>query len=205
MPIPLDINLPNLVKIPRGYQSLNPAGTGLANLALWHLQRIGNTGMLAAPPDGATTLPMGMPANPVNTSQRVWVNEPPGSVSFDEESGLTLPAAPNPGVYQPVLKMVVPQGYDGVINYISNTVTDPTFVDGSGELIWQITINNRPVRNYGNILVQKGTVAQGRKISPIRVFSGDVVAYTVQYTGGTVTGRTICSLSGYYYPSKGIS
>jgi hypothetical protein len=205
MPTNDNTGLPNLVDIPKGYQPLNSAGMDLANLAMWHWERIGNTGMLAAPPEGAANLPMGMPANPVATSQRVWVNEPPGSVPFHEKGAINIAGAPTPGINQTVLMFRVPDGFDGVIKYISNNISDPGFVEGSGDLIWMITINGRPVRNFGNIVFQNGTTAQGLIVSPIRVFSGQTVAFTVQYAAGAIAGQAICSLSGYYYPSKGIS
>jgi len=195
--------LPNLITVPKQYAPLNADGLGLANLAAWHMQRIGNTGMLAAPPEGTSLLPLGSIPNPAATQRRVWLDEPPGSIPFDEQN--TIPIPLTPGVDVPVLTMVVPQGYDGVIKWISNNVNHEVPPFDAGELIWKIIINGRPVRNFGNILQQKGTIAQGREISPIRVFSGDVVVYTVQTAGIIGFGETICSLTGYFYPSKGIS
>lgn len=197
--------LPNLVTVPKGYAPLNAEGMELANLAAWHMQRIGNTGMLAAPPESMNLQPLGSIANPAATQRRVWLDEPPGAIPFDEQA--TLPIPTTPGVDIPVLVMLVPQGYDGIIKWISNNAinTAPPFLPG--ELVWKIEINGRPVRNFGNILQEKGTIYQGREISPIRIFSGNTVTYTVQLTSSsTLTGgETVCSLTGYYYPSKGIS
>lgn len=204
MPTPTN-QLPNLISIPRGYAPLNAEGMALANLAAWHQLNIGHTGILAAYPESSSTQPMGSAANPVVASQRPWIQEPTGSIPFDEQGVVAAPGAPQPGVSIPVVSFQCPQGYDGVINWISNNVTDPAYIDGSGDLIWAILINGRPVRNFGMITVQKGTLAQGREISPIRLFSGDIVSYTVQFAAGAVTGQVICSLSGYFYPSRGIS
>jgi hypothetical protein len=198
-------SLPNLVVIPKGYQPLNTYGMQLANLAAWHLQRIGNTGMLAAPPEPASMVQLGALANPAATQRRVWLEEPPGSVPFDEQGTIAIPPA-SQGIDTAVLSFVVPQGYDGVIKWISNVVNSaaPPFM--SGDMIWKILINGRAVRNFGNILQQKGTIAQGREISPIRIFSGDIVSYTASQTiGSALTGETVCSLTGYYFPSKGVS
>jgi hypothetical protein len=196
--------LPNLVVIPKGYAALNAEGLALANLAAWHLQRIGNTGLLAAPPEGTSGQPLGSVPNPASTQRRVWLDEPPGSIPFDEQNTIAIPVTPGADV--PVLVMTVPHGYDGIIRWISNNVIGETPAFASGNLVWKININGRPVRNFGSISQQKGTVYQGREISPIRVFSGDVVVYTVQLTTGTtLSGQTVCSLTGYYYPSKGVS
>lgn len=197
--------LPNLVSIPKGFAPLNSDGMALANLAAWHNQSIAKTGILAAYPENSSTQTMGSDANPIVSSHRPWIDEPPGSIPFDEQGVVNLTGVPAPGVTQPVVIFTVPQGYDGVINHISNNATDPAFVDGSGDLIWNILINGRPIRNFGNILVQKGTLAQGRIVSPIRLFSGDVVSYTVQFAAGALTGQVVCSLAGYFYPSRGIS
>lgn len=205
MPIdPIANQLPNLISIPKGYTPLNEQGLNLANLAAWHHEAIGHSGILAAYPESASTQPVGSASNPIINAPQPWVDEPPGAIPFDEQGALSL-TTPTPGVDQVVLTMVVPQGYDGCIKYISNAVTDPNFIDGSGELIWKILINGRPVRNFGNITVRKGTMAQGRVISPIRIFPGDVVTYTVQFAAGTLTGQTVCSLTGYFYPSRGTS
>jgi hypothetical protein len=204
MPLPPGV-LPNLVVVPKGYAPLNADGLALANLAAWHMQRIGNTGMLAAPPEGVSLQPLGTMPNPASTQRRVWLDEPPGSVPFDEQNTASIPLAG--GVDKAVVTMVVPQGYDGVIKWISNNVDHSVPPFNAGDIVWKIMINGRPVRNFGNILQEKGSIAQGREISPIRIFSGDVVTYTVaQSAANTVTGGdTVCSLSGYYYPSKGIS
>lgn len=196
--------LPNLVTIPKGYTIPNADGLDLMNLAAWHNDRIGQMGYLAAPPEGSLAQPLGMPSNPAATSRRVWIEEPPGSIPFDEKSALALPPVAGFGVDVPVVSFRVPFGFDGVIKWISNNVVPGPFTLGS--LTWKILINGRAVRNFGNITEENGTVAQGREESPIRIFSGDLVQYVVNApTGSTATGSTVCSLTGYYFPSKGIS
>src|SRR5215470_13954556 len=157
--------LPVLATGPRpfaGATPLNSDAMALSNLAAWHLIRIGNTGMLAAPMETPTTAPSGSTANPVATQRRPWVEEPPGSVPFDEQGMVSLPLA-STGVDVSVLTVTVPTGYDGVILWISNNVINatPSFVPGS--LVWKILINNRPARNFGAIVQEKGTIAQGRR------------------------------------------
>lgn len=194
--------LPNLVMIPQGYAPLNPVAMDLANLAAWHQQRIGQMGLLAVPPEGAIAQPLGMPANPAATSRRVWVEEPPGSVPFDEQASYALTGAVAPEVT--ILTVTVPAGFDGVIKWISNNVLpEGSFTPGA--LTWSIKVDKRPYRNFGIITQEKGTIAQGREVSPIRVFAGDIVTYNVTEVTGGLTGTTVVSLTGYYYPSKGIS
>lgn len=195
--------LPNLVSIPAGYAVPNTEGMDLMNLAAWHYQRIGQMGYLAAPPEGSLAQPLGMPSNPASTSRRVWLDEPPGSIPFDEQGSLALPTTAGAGVFVPVVTFTVPLGFDGIIKWVSNNVLNATGPIVPGSIIWKILVNNRAVRNFANIQVEKGTVFQGRQESPIRIFSGDIVQYVV--TGGANNETTVCSLTGYYFPSKGIS
>lgn len=192
--------LPNLVHIPKGYAPLNTAGMELANLAAWHQQRLGDMGYLAAPPEGAVTQPLGMPSNPTAISRRVWVEEPPGSVPFDEQGQAALTGVA--GTQTTVLELYVPAGYDGVIKWISNNMVG-AFQPGA--ITWGIFVRGRPYRNFGTISFEKGTIAQGREISPIRLFACDDVEFRVTEVLGGLGGTTVVSLTGYYYPSKGIS
>ena len=197
--------LPNLVVQRKGFQQLNTAGLQLANLAAWHLVRIGNTGMLSAPPEPATTQAIGSVPNPAAVRRSVWVEEPPGAVPFLEKAAIAVPAATATDF--DILSFVVPQGFDGVIKWLANVFNGPnSILPVPSPLIWKIMIDHRPARNFGNITQQNGTAAFGVQISPIRIFSGQLIEFTVQQViGGTVTGTTVASLSGYYYPSKGIS
>lgn len=194
--------LQNIVKTPQGYRPLNSAGRDLANLAAWHMARIGQMGYLAAPPEGAVTQPIGLPANPAATSKRVWLDEPPGAVPFDEQANGELTGIA--GATTTVLTLRVPAGFDGVIKWISNNVVPP-LVFNYGDITWGIYINNRPIRNFGSIMQEKGTIAQGRQVSPIRLFANDVLTYVVTEVLGGMAGMTAVSVTGYYYPSKGVS
>jgi hypothetical protein len=66
-------------------------------------------------------------------------------------------------------------------------------------------INQRAVRNFSNILVEKGTIQIPRPISPLRVFSGDTIQWYIYNISSILVGGTVCSLNGYIYPSQGIS
>ena len=136
--------------------------------------------------------------------RRPWIDEPDGSVPFDEQRGVDL-TNPAPAPAQNVLDFIVPNGMDGVIKWISNNTTFP-FNDYSGDLLWQILVDGKAVRNFDNILGQKGTKELPRPISPIRLYSGNHVQFTVQHLANpALNGQVTCSLGGYYYPSQGVS
>lgn len=197
--------LPNLISIPKGYQIPNSIGLELMNMAAWHFERLGQMGYLAAPPEGSLSQPLGMPSNPAATSRRVWLDEPPGSIPFDEQGALALPPSAGFGVDVPVIDFFVPLGFDGVIKWVSNNVL-PEAPLVANSIIWRLLINGRAVKNFSNITTEKGTVFQGRQESPIRIFSGNHVQYVVNVpTGSAITGQTVVSATGYYFPSKGIS
>lgn len=135
--------------------------------------------------------------------KRPWIDEPSGSNPFDEQYGIDLPAV---GISAIVLSYLVPDGYDGVIKYISNNVNFGGFVQFSGDIVWRLLINKRPVRNFSNVLATKGTIEQGRAISPLRIYSGNLVEWEVTHVAnGVLAGQVICSFTGYIYPAKGVS
>ena len=169
----------------------------LQGLAQLHTQYIGSTSVLDQNSPATT-----------NTSEaalyvrRPWLDPPPGFLPFDEQNGIALPGLG--GADTVVLQFQVPDGYDGVINYISNNITGGGFVDFSGDIVWRIEADGRPIKNFENIRNQKGTIQQPRQVSPIRIYSGQVITYVVNHVAnGALAGNVICSCNGYYYPNKG--
>jgi hypothetical protein len=141
--------------------------------------------------------------NPTSTyPKRPWIDEPDGSVPFDPQNGLTLGAV---GGSQIVLTLLVPIGMDGVIKGISHNTVFP-FSDFSGDLQWQLLQNGRAIRNFDNMLAQKGTIAVTRPISPLRIYSGDTITYVVNHLANAgLNGQVVCSVTGYFYPLQGLS
>jgi hypothetical protein len=144
--------------------------------------------------------------NPVTGAQEVkefkpWLNFPPGGISFSPQASIPIPSVGSGFV--PVLTLVVPQGNDGVINRIHNNFTGGGFVEGSGDIVWQITINGRAVKNYDQILTEKGSTQWLQKIAPIRIYSGQTIQYLVNHVNNPLlsNGFIICGFSGYFYPN----
>lgn len=172
--------------------------TELTGLAELNTKLIGNTGILGQP----LANDQGAPLEPPLFVRRPWLDPPSGFFPFDEQNGIALPAVGAGDTV--VLTFVVPEGYDGVINKISNTYTAGGFVGFSGDIIWRIVANGKPIPNFQNIRNEKGTTQQPREISPIRIYSGQVIQYIVNHAANIgLVGNTICSLTGYYYPNRG--
>lgn len=135
--------------------------------------------------------------------KRPWIDEPSGSNPFDEQGGKDIPAL---GTSTIILSFLVPDGQDGVIKFVSCNVNFGGFVQFSGDLVWRILIDKRPAKNFSNIQATKGTIEQGRAISPLRIYSGQLVEWEVTHAAnGLLAGQTICSLTGYTYPSRGVA
>lgn len=128
-----------------------------------------------------------------------WVEPPPGFQSFDYSKHIATPAV---GVDTEVLQFVVPDGFDGIIRRLSNNYTGPNFVQGSGQLIWRLLVDRMVVKNYGQILIEMGSIHHPRDTDGILVRSGQVVRYMVTCSDAALVGTTgiICSLAGYFWP-----
>jgi hypothetical protein len=174
--------------------SLNNAANDLSELAILHNQLL-TTGKLIITGTGGDTAPLPT----YSTVRRPWLDAPEGAVPFDPQTAVALGAV---GTIVTVVSLTVPDGYDGVINAYSWNFTGAGFVEGSGDLIAQVLRNTAAVRNYDNILVEKGTIAQPRPISPLRVYSGQIISLTVNHVANPLlVGNLVASFVGYFYPS----
>lgn len=170
----------------------------LASLAIMQQTLIGNTGLLDV---NANTGGIAGPPSAPTYIKRPWIDPPEGSASFDPQNGIALPGVPGDTA---VLTFTVDIGYDGVINAISHNFIGGGFTQFSGDIVWRLLINGKAVRNFSNMTAEKGTIEHQRVISPIRVFSGDVVTYVVNHVANPgLNGSVICSITGYTYPNRG--
>lgn len=140
-------------------------------------------------------------SSPVVTTGRPWVNPPEGYFPYDFRTKIALPAV---GTTVVVLSMQVPEGYDGVINGYSWNFTGGGFVEASGDIIVRILRNDAPIRNFDNITAEAGTIQIPRPISPIRIYSTQIIEITVTHAANALlAGDIVGCLSGYFYPSMG--
>lgn len=136
-------------------------------------------------------------------TKKPWLDEPSGSKPFDPQGVVALPAV---GAAAIVLTYTVPEGYDGVVKYLSCNLTFCGFTEGSGDVTWRLQINGKPVENFSLITVEKGTIEIPRPISPLRLFSKDIIQWIVTHVANAgLVGSVNCSLNGYIYPSRGMS
>lgn len=126
----------------------------------------------------------------------------PGYQSFDEQASIAIPA--NPSGFVVVLAINVPDGFNGVITKYSCNFTGGGFIDGSGDLVWQILNNGKPIQNYDSILTERGDPNLPRDVSAINIYSSQVIQFVVNHAANPLlaSGYIICTLSGFYYPSS---
>jgi hypothetical protein len=173
---------------------LNQQANGLLELANLHNTLLTNNQLTASGTGDSVAA-----QNPTSITKRPWLESPEGSVPFDPQIAVALPAVAGTAV---IVTLVVPDGYDGVINAYSWNFTGGGFVQGSGDLQAQVLRNGAAVRNYDNILVEKGTIAMPRPISPLRIYSGQIIQLVINHVAnGLLAGNVIGSLVGYFYPS----
>ena len=73
----------------------------------------------------------------------------------------------------------------------------------NGSFSAQILNNGAAVRNYDNILVQKGTVEIPRPISPLRIYSGRTYQIVINHLANALLNGNLVNAGfvGYFYPS----
>ena len=179
----------------------------LSSLANQHAA-IAETGVL----DSTNTIPVQF-ERPTLTVRRPWLDPPEGYSPFDFHFGTILPPVGTPSAV-PLLtsapgaaavgSFTVDFGWDGAINKLSANFTGPNFTNFSGDIVWMLFADTKPVRYFNNITNQKGTVELARDISPIRIYSGQIITWVVIHVSNpAINGAVICSLVGFTYPNRG--
>ncbi len=133
-----------------------------------------------------------------------WVKMPQQGKRFSPIGSIPLPTTYNTDIL--VLSFRVPLGYDGVIKYVVENYTGQGFSEGSGDLIWRISLNQRFVKNYGNTNVQLGSLVAGPSIpnSEIILLSNQLVQFWINVApaaaGDLNGGRILSAAFGWFWP-----
>lgn len=134
-----------------------------------------------------------------------WFVPPPGYRSFDIQHAIATPAAPSAPTV--VLSRIVPTGFVMFVKGLSIVFSGGGFNQGSGDIIYTIRINGAPVKGYGNILTDLGTMqpanVQPREVSGIFATSGqlfEILVTAVNPLGGGT--QVVATIVGYDYPQQ---
>ena len=174
-------------------KEVNLAAKELGFIAAMHQQRLGGKGFVGLAEDS-----FGRPGRKPG-EVAPWIQSPDGHIPFAPRGVLCLPAV---GAGDAVmLTMVVPEGYDGVILRLHHNCAFGGFVDGSGDIVWRLTTDQRPIRNFDTMTSQYGNAANPIPVDGIRVYSGQTLRYLVNHiANAALNGDVVCSLGGYFYP-----
>jgi hypothetical protein len=130
-----------------------------------------------------------------------WIIPPAGADPFDATAVVNVGLV---GVDATILTLLVPYGYDGVIKRFYHNYLGAGYMEGSGDLVWRILADGRPIKNFGNILTQMGSPTTPRVTDGIRIFTGQSITYVVSHPANVIlTDACTASLAGYYYPRTG--
>jgi hypothetical protein len=187
---------------------LNPNSPILARVT--NLAKSINRGQIVLPGNTVSgplpQIPVGSEASAAAGSSRqlvekpAWIDRPGSAEPFFPASFIVLPAV---GATAPIIDFQVPQGRSGVINRIANEFVGGAWVNGDGNLIWQIVVNGSPVKNCESIVASLGTVANPSAVDPIRLHENDIVQLTIRNVAVPAAGQLVGGrLQGYYYPKE---
>lgn len=143
----------------------------------------------------------GIGAGYLAATDQPWVTPPEGFIPFVPVGVIALPGV---GVTANILSYMIPVGYDGVITLHNHNFDGIGFTEGSGDIIWRLNIDGRPVKNFSNMTSQYGSQLVQRQIpGGIRVFSGQTITYTVTHANNAgLAANIFAGISGYYYPRR---
>jgi hypothetical protein len=142
---------------------------------------------------------------------RPWVQMPAEGRQFKPVgiSNALSTYAPFTGANIPVLTVLVPLGYDGVItDYVCEVSAAGAtgFVEGSGTVTWRLSADGRYLRDVGNIKVTMGSLIQPSPVprGGLRVWSHNLIQFSVALQAGAEAilnpaAVIICSINGWFY------
>jgi len=134
-----------------------------------------------------------------------WVKMPPQGKRYSKIGSIALPAAN--GTDTLITSFRVPYGFDGcIVSVVFNTDGVLNFNQGSGDLTWRLQLNERWVKDYGNV-----TTYIGSTVTPYNVNSGQIILQSGQLvqifvnrsvaSAGTISGgRVIGAAFGWWWP-----
>lgn len=133
-----------------------------------------------------------------------WIIMPPQGVRLQQVSAINLPGVE--GVEVPIISLIMPEGYDGVITLHLQMYNGTGFVEFSGDLNWRIRLNQWYVKDYGNMQTSLGNLQTPIPLSRggIRLKSLQKIVYSVTLGTGALGrlagGKIIAGLFGWRYP-----
>lgn len=130
-----------------------------------------------------------------------WLDRPATWYDFTPSNIINIPAV---GAESTILLYDVPVGQDGVITGLTVNYSASDY--DTGDLVFRLYIDDRPVNNLGNILTNLGNSQYPWPLR-VRVFTGNRVKLNVFHQANvTLEGKSVLgALLGYTYPRSMVS
>ena len=143
--------------------------------------------------------------NPMTCGEDPRKYMPAAGKRFQKTGSLLNPGVE--GVDLQVLSFPVPDAWDGVLITITNQWDGAGFVDGSGDLIWRLMIDNQWLKDLDDVRITLGRLENPYELEGAGYYlqSHQQVRYFVRLGPGALarlapTGRITCACSGWFYP-----
>lgn len=156
-------------------------------------QRLGNAApVIPISPDGPGIQPVELPFHlfPPNN----WEN-------IDQLNYVDLPAIT---AVATIISFTVPIGRNGIIKKVANNYVGGGWVEGSGDVIWRILVDDGPIpgaTSYNSIAGSLGSPANPVEISGFRIFENQTIKLVALNNNVVVAGQKVGGrLLGYLYP-----
>lgn len=140
---------------------------------------------------------------------RPWIKQPDGGRAFSPQALIPVSSV-TPGVATTLLSIETPFGYDGVINYVIANIlptaaASSNFTEGSGDIIWQLLANSRHLRDWGDVLISRGSPIDPSPIpnGGLRVYSRNLIQMNVTLAVGNALNpdsNLLAMIMGWFYP-----
>lgn len=133
------------------------------------------------------------------TAEYPWLYPPVDAQDFRQQNAIASPAV---NVNTEVFGFQVPLGWDGIIRRIQMCFIGAGFEPGSGDIVWRLVIDSRPVNYYGAVISQIGTPSAPDPLDfGIIIRSGSRVSFQVEISNGLLVPNTrvLCGACGWYW------
>ena len=134
-----------------------------------------------------------------------WLHMPLNGRPFHYQTAVNCPA-PGSNDFS-VLSFIVPPGWSAAIWGVSNLYTGAGFDQGSGDLIWRISVDGAFSPGFDSIQTTLGGINESRQLQgPIIAEGGQLVNYSVSVSAGApfptgLAAKIVCAFDGWIYPS----
>jgi hypothetical protein len=129
-----------------------------------------------------------------------WLYPTARSRNLILSNAIPLPAV-SAGVFTPIVSQIIDAGKNGVLKWFANQYVGGGFTDGSGALVWRLTIDGVPVPGFENIIVSLGTNQIPREIAPVLLPAQKRITLAVTNVSIVPAGQIIeGGIAGWLYP-----